>query len=164
MSAPDKHPGGRPPAKIISMHFERLEKLANKSGRYYWKCNYCTDSEGNGLRIEGRDNVLLQHLSNPRSCPNASPEVHNEARRALATKGATDADNATVPLFRAQSTSSAGDANDADVVVVGQSSTTNAIVTKKRKNMSGQPTLIDKFVDHGMTTLHQRTADIKLFR
>lgn len=163
MSETNKHPGGRPPAKIISTHFERLEKLPNKSGRYYWKCNYCADPEGNGLRLEGRDNVLLQHLSNPRSCPNASPEVRNEARRALTTKGVTDANNASVPLFRAQSTSSAGDANDADVVVIGQSST-NAIVTKKRKNISGQPTLIDKFVDHGMTTLHQRTADIKLFR
>jgi len=164
MSVTNKHPGGRPPARIISTHFERLEKLPNKSGRYYWKCIYCTDSEGSGLHLEGRDSVLLQHLSNPQSCPNASPEVRNEARRALTTKGAADANNASVPLFQAQSTSSAGDTNDADVIIVEQSLTTKALGTKRRKNISGQPTLIDKFVDHGMTTLHQRTADIKLFR
>ena len=74
MSLTNKHPGGRPPARIISTHFERLEKLPNKSGRYYWKCIYCTDSEGSGLHLEGRDGVLLQHLSNPQSCPNASPK------------------------------------------------------------------------------------------
>jgi hypothetical protein len=165
MSVTNKHPGGWPPARIISTHFERLKKLPNKSGCYYWKCIYCTDSEGSGLHLEGCDSVLLQHLSNPQSCPNAPPEVRNEARRALTTKGATDANNASVPLFRAQSTSSAGDTNDAHVIIVEQSSTTKALGTKKRKNISGQPTtLIDKFVDHGMTTLHQRTADIKLFR
>src|SRR5882762_7881269 len=133
MSETNKHPGGRPPTKIISTHFERLEKLANKSSHYYWKCNYCTDSEGNGLRLEGRDNVLLRRLSHPWSCPNASPEVHNEAHRALTPKGATDANNASIPLFWAQPASSAGDANDTNVVVVGQSSI-NAIVMKKWKN------------------------------
>ena len=160
MSVTNKHPGGRPPTRIISTHFERLEKLPNKSGRDYWKCIYCTDSEGSGLHLEGRDGVLLQHLSNPQSCPNASPEVHNEARRALTTKGATDANNASVPLFRAQSTSS-GDTNDADDIIAEPSSTTKALGMKKQKNISGQPTLIDKFVDH---SLHQRTADIKIFR
>ena len=69
----------------------------------------------------------------------------------------------SVPLFQAQSTSS-GDTNDADVIIAEQSLTTKALGTKKRKNISGQLTLMDKFVDHGMTTLHQRTADIKLFR
>jgi hypothetical protein len=45
MSVTNKHPGGRPPARIISTHFERLENLTNKSGCYYWMF-YCTDSEG----------------------------------------------------------------------------------------------------------------------
>ena len=67
----------------------------------------------------------------------------------------------SVPLFDAQCTSS-GDTND-DVIIVEQSLTTKALGTKKQKNISRQPTLIDKFVDHSMTTLHQRTADIKLF-
>jgi len=33
----NKHPGGQPPANIISTHFKRLKKLANKSGCYYQK-------------------------------------------------------------------------------------------------------------------------------
>src|SRR5882724_13603343 len=68
----NKHPGGQPPARNISTHFERLKNLPSKSGHYYWKCIYCTDSEGSGLHFEGRDCVLLKHLPNPQSCPNAS--------------------------------------------------------------------------------------------
>jgi hypothetical protein len=33
----------------MSTHFERLRKLVDKSGHYYWKCNYCADLEGNRL-------------------------------------------------------------------------------------------------------------------
>jgi len=64
-------------------HFERLKKLANKSGHYYWKC---TDSEGNGLHLEGHDNVLLRHLSNPWSCPNASPDDSLEGPKSIMPK------------------------------------------------------------------------------
>jgi hypothetical protein len=56
----NKHPGGQPPAKIISTLFKRLEKEANTSGCYDQKRNYCPDPEGNGLRLEGLDNVLLR--------------------------------------------------------------------------------------------------------
>jgi hypothetical protein len=44
---------------------------------------YC--SEGNGLHLEGRDNVL-QHLSNPWSCPNASPDDSLEGPKSIMPK------------------------------------------------------------------------------
>ena len=44
--------GGRPAAAVVTKNFTRLEAVANKSGRYYWKCNYCPENSA-GARIEG---------------------------------------------------------------------------------------------------------------
>jgi hypothetical protein len=33
------HAGGRPVASLIGDNFERLDRVANSSNRYYWKCN-----------------------------------------------------------------------------------------------------------------------------
>jgi hypothetical protein len=51
-----KHPGGRPPAKILTDNFSGSEKVNNKSCRKIWKCNYCTPTSGNDQPIEGQDN------------------------------------------------------------------------------------------------------------
>ncbi|KAG2065563.1 hypothetical protein BDR04DRAFT_1108320, partial [Suillus decipiens] len=47
----EKHPGGRPPAKILTDNFEELERVDNKSRRKFWKCNYCTSISGSGQHI-----------------------------------------------------------------------------------------------------------------
>ena len=59
ISETNKHPIGRPPTKIIFMHFERLENWPINPAVAITKCNYCTDLEGNGLCLKGHDNVLL---------------------------------------------------------------------------------------------------------
>ncbi|KAG2126896.1 uncharacterized protein EDB93DRAFT_1101363 [Suillus bovinus] len=35
------HAGGRPVPSLINDNFERLDKVANSSGRYFWKCKHC---------------------------------------------------------------------------------------------------------------------------
>jgi hypothetical protein len=51
-----KHPGGRPPAKVLIDNFTGPEKVNNKSRRKIWECNDCTPTSGNGQCIEGQDN------------------------------------------------------------------------------------------------------------
>ncbi|KAG2072123.1 hypothetical protein BDR04DRAFT_464072 [Suillus decipiens] len=83
-----KHPGSRPPAKILTDNFEELKRVDNKSRRKFWKCNYCTSASGSGQSIEGRDNRCLLHLTKSKECLDAPPSVRNEARRVLLQKGA----------------------------------------------------------------------------
>ncbi|KAH0840249.1 hypothetical protein J3R83DRAFT_1256 [Lanmaoa asiatica] len=59
---------------------------ANKSNRYYWKCNHCGDLEGSkGSKIQGRDNNLPLHTAE--TCSKATPELRQEARAFIFTKG-----------------------------------------------------------------------------
>ena len=70
---------GRPISDFITANFTRIEKVNNKSNRYYWKCNTCGDKAGSkGARIQGRDNNLPNHIAH--SCSDASPDVRREAR------------------------------------------------------------------------------------
>jgi hypothetical protein len=153
-----KHPGGRPPAKILTDNFTELEKVNNKSHRKIWKCNYCTPTSGNGQRIEGQDNRCLLHLTNPKDCPDAPPFVRNEARKALMQKGAAIG-QMEAPLFRDCS------APDGTPETNGNSPPdtvgTAVVATKKRKSGSGT---LDNFVDCSLNTTQQETANLKLFR
>jgi hypothetical protein len=154
----EKHPGGRPPAKILTDNFTELEKVNNKSRRKIWKCNYCTPTSGNGQRIEGRDNRCLLHLTSPKDCPDAPPFVRNEARKALMQKGAAIG-QMEAPLFRDCS------APDGTPETNGNSPPdtvgTAVVATKKRKSGSGT---LDNFVDCSLNTTQQETANLKLFR
>jgi len=69
---------GRPVEKIIDENFTRLEKKDDKSNRWFWKCNHCTDAPP----IEGRDGNLQGHLIDPLAvkCPNAPQDVRQQAR------------------------------------------------------------------------------------
>ncbi|KAG1822474.1 uncharacterized protein BJ212DRAFT_804320, partial [Suillus subaureus] len=100
----EKHPGGRPPARIITDNSTELERVNNKSRRKFWKCNYCTPTSGSGQRIEGRDNCCLLHLTNPKECPDAPSSTRNEARKVLMQKGAAIGQT-EAPLFHDTSAS-----------------------------------------------------------
>ena len=77
--------GGRPLPDFITVNFTRIEKVDNKSNRYYWKCNTCGDKAGSkGARIQGRDNNLPKHIVH--GCPDASPDVRREARTFILDK------------------------------------------------------------------------------
>ncbi|KAF8840053.1 hypothetical protein BDN67DRAFT_1011772 [Paxillus ammoniavirescens] len=82
MSSTSKNPAGRPPAKIITDHFNQLEKVGNKSGWWYYECKYCGPS-GVGTPIENRDNKPLKHISN---CPNAPQSTRNAVCTYMASK------------------------------------------------------------------------------
>jgi hypothetical protein len=132
--------GGRPAAAVITKNFTRLEALANKSGRYYWKCNHCPDGTP-GSHIEGRDNKHVKHLTDPRKCPNASESVRKEARVFLAGKGDGGDIVAVTPDQEGQESS--------DVQAVR--------VVKKRRGLEG-------IIDYALTPAQKQRADVKLFR
>ena len=133
--------GGCPAASVITSNFTRLESVPNKSGRYFWRCNYCSENSP-GARIEGRDNKHVKHLTDPRKCPNAPDNVCKEARVFLAGKG---------------------DGGDIVAVIPGdpdrqESSNSQSIrVVKKRKGIEG-------VIDYALTPAQKQRADVKLFR
>ncbi|KAF9241820.1 ribonuclease H-like domain-containing protein [Melanogaster broomeanus] len=70
--------GGRPVASFVDANFTRCDKVLNKSGRYYWKCNFCGNEDGSkGASIQGRDNSLPKHIID---CAAAPSEIRQEAR------------------------------------------------------------------------------------
>ncbi|KAJ7593573.1 hypothetical protein C8J56DRAFT_1043379 [Mycena floridula] len=68
---------GRQASDLYTANFTRLELRPGKSRRYDWSCNHCTEGSET---IEGRDNKLAIHLSNPKACPNAPSSVREAAR------------------------------------------------------------------------------------
>ncbi|KIK76489.1 hypothetical protein PAXRUDRAFT_28960 [Paxillus rubicundulus Ve08.2h10] len=69
---------GRPVASFIDANFTHCDKVLNKSGHYYWKCNFCGNKDGsNGAHIQGRDNSLPKHIID---CAAAPSEICQEAR------------------------------------------------------------------------------------
>src|SRR5882757_5166699 len=143
----EKHPGGRPPAKILTDNFTELEKVNNKSRRKIWKCNYCTPTSGNGQRIEERDNRCLLHLTNPKDCPDAPPFIRNEACKALMQKGAAIGQTEAL-LFRDSSTL------DGIPETNGPSDAAGAAVVTTKKRKSGPGTL-DNYVDASLNAMQQ---------
>jgi len=97
-------------------------------------------SEGSGLHLEGHDKFSFS-TSQTQSPAKYIPKVHNKAHRALPQNEQL---MPTMHLYCSlgQSTSSAGDTNDAYVIIVEQSSMTKALGMKRWKNISGQPTTL----------------------
>ena len=75
MPAPAHHPVN----SLIDLHTTRTEKVLNKSGKYFVKCNHCSVDP-----FIHRDNKVLNHLQ---LCPGASQDLKNEVLRALMEKG-----------------------------------------------------------------------------
>jgi hypothetical protein len=100
---------------------------------------------GAGARIQGRDNNPAKHLTDPKKCPNAPPEVRREARIFLAGKGVN---NAFLDPITAVPTS---------LIDVPAS---NAVIAIKKRKAS----TIDGYVDHALTPAQQARANVKLFR
>lgn len=77
---------GCPFSKFAISHFEQLEKVANKSGHYFWNCKYCPEG-GSGRHLQNRDNKLAIHIANPIDCPNAPYDACAQARNLLMAAG-----------------------------------------------------------------------------
>jgi hypothetical protein len=132
--------GGHPAASVITSNFTRLASVPNRSGHYFWKCNYCPENSP-GAKIEGHDNKHVKHLTDPWKCPNAPDNIWKDARDFLAGKG-----------------------DGGDIVAVTpdqdrqESSNAQAVrVVKKRKGLEG-------VVDYALTPTQKQRADVKLFR
>ncbi|KAF7333350.1 DUF659 domain-containing protein [Mycena venus] len=142
---------GRKAASFISNHFERLNKKAGKSNRYLWKCNYCGDDHDSlGASLEGRDNVLPNHIADSRTCSKAPPHARNEALRYMADKKKTSETNVA--------TNSRDDDNsviDVDALVATEAS------RKKRKAAQGT---LNGYIDQAMTETQKNSADRKFLR
>lgn len=142
---------GRPPAHIITANFTTLEKVNNKSGRYWYKCNYCDD--GPGARIQGHDNRHIIHLTKTSECPNCPANVRQEAHIFLISKGNGDASinviDAAPPAPPAPLSSALGITQAPGVVTV----------VKKRKSST-----LAGFVDYPMVDGQKARANLKLFR
>lgn len=137
--------GGRPPAAIITENFTCLESVGNRSGRYYWKCNYCPEGSA-GAKIEGRDNRHIKHLINPCECPDAPVHVRKQALTYLSTK------NFSVELI------GVGKGDNAVDKVGNDETPVEVHVSKKRKGT------LDGYVDVPMTEAQIAVADRKLLR
>jgi hypothetical protein len=146
---------GRPAAKIHTDNFTVIGVKDNKSGRKLWKCNHCGDDPQftAGRSIEGRDNALLEHLRNPKSCPHTTAEVRAAARVALQAKGIIH-DNPS-PLLPA----STGNTAEGSSPVEAQNPGVVTAVKKRKSNAT-----LDHFVDHKLTTSQQNEADLRFFR
>ncbi|KAJ7175573.1 hypothetical protein C8R46DRAFT_890643, partial [Mycena filopes] len=140
---------GRKPPTLYTNHFTRFDKVNNKGNRYLWRCNYCGDDENSkGTSIEGRDNALPAHLADSRKCSKAPPGARAEALRFMADKKKTS------------ETEPATSSPASDVAVIDVDAEPAAVV-KKRKGIHGP---LASFLDQGMTTVQQNSADRKLLR
>ena len=72
--------GAKHPA-ILTNNFTNSWKLPNQTNHYAVDCRYCPD--GTPLMIN-RDNKPIKHLADPKLCPNAPPDVRNQALMFLA--------------------------------------------------------------------------------
>ncbi|KAH7918268.1 hypothetical protein BV22DRAFT_1024864, partial [Leucogyrophana mollusca] len=143
MASTSKNPKGRPPAKILTDHFKQLDKVDNKSNRWYYECNYCGSNPPGGARIEGRDNKPIKHLIDPKKCPNAPQSVRNVARTYLAAKSS----DVLLPEMISEAAAS-------------PSTDDGAIVTAPKRQRG---TLLG-FADVALTPAQQDRANVKLFR
>lgn len=144
---------GRKVPPILSQNFIRLETVGNKSGRYYWQCKHCGPDSHRGARIEGRDNNLLNHLVDPKKCPNAPQLVRYDAGMALRGKGAVDTstvllpDQVVPPTARSTNASTAAGSTEEDLEPQA----------KKQKTL-------DNYFDHSMSDEQEGRANVKLLR
>ncbi|KAI6023314.1 hypothetical protein EDC04DRAFT_2727050 [Pisolithus marmoratus] len=138
MSSASKNPAGRPPAKILTDHFMALERVGNKSNRWYYQCNYC----GPGSRIEGRDNKPLKHLLDHEKCPNAPQAVRNAVRTHLATSKGGE-------FLLPEPVCDPGD---------------STVITEQARRQNCQNGTLIGFADVPLTPAQQNNANVKLFQ
>ncbi|KAF8191856.1 hypothetical protein K438DRAFT_1762438 [Mycena galopus ATCC 62051] len=132
---------GRKPADFNLNHFTRLETKGGKTNRHYYNPNTLGD------HIEGRDNNLLNHISDSRKCPNAPTTARGEALRLLASKK---------PLVHSEQSDSAV-AMDVDTVTAPSLSSSS----QKKRKLQGT---LDGYVDQPMTVAQKNNADRKFLR
>ena len=148
---------GRKYPAIITENFIVLAHVENKSNRKWWKCVHCADDSSFGARIEGRDNNLLNHLANPKRCPNAPGRVQNLARVALAAKGQP---KAGVPLPDETSHPTATSESATSPTAEPSQNPSDTSIKRKRANT----TSLEQFFDYPLTPEQEKCANIKLFR
>ena len=122
---------------IIQANFTILDKVDNKSNCYFYKCNHCAE-DGAGACIEGQDNKHIKHLTDPKKCLNAPPDVCKEAHIFLTGKGLND----TIHITAAMTTTSS------------IKSDISPSVLKVQKKQKG--TTLDGFIDYPLTLAHQK--------
>lgn len=153
---------GRPPSKFIADHFTKGNALSNNSHRFLWCCKYCPEDNP---RIEGRDNRLYLHITNPKECPNAPREVRHQGLIILANKGKVVSGTSIFSSLDKSSSSSSHseptipDNNVSMEPIASQSTSPSLIVAKKRKQNT-----LDYFVDRPLSESQKSDADVKLFR
>ncbi|KAG1880177.1 hypothetical protein F4604DRAFT_1922859 [Suillus subluteus] len=117
---------------LINDNFERLDKVTNNSGCYFWKCKHCGHLDNSpGAKIQGHDNNLPSHIIH--DCKNATPELCQKARTFIVNKTGDDGDQILSPA--ALSSSSA--------------------VIKKRKKISS----LDGYVDYPLSDEQAKLAN-----
>ena len=128
------------PIPLIAGHFTEAGKVNNKSLRKLYTCNHCTDNPV--LVLQHCDNVLLEHLTNPKKCPNAPAEVRKAAAQAIQGKKQKVNPNGVNEL----------------VLQYHRTETLDAGPSKKHRGGT-----IHSWVDHALTPEQQNSADIKFF-
>lgn len=169
LMAGDSIPRGRKPPPIYTENFTRLESVGNKSNRYYWKCKWCGDNEkSRGARVEGRDNKLLNHLTNPRECPGAPSSVRSQAFNIIRTKCPVDPLDVPLPDEAAEEKSvwdphvtASSDNPSGEGASTTDASAASAALVKRKRAATGA---LEKFWDRPMTEEQMEHAHVKLLR
>ncbi|KAI5995785.1 hypothetical protein F5J12DRAFT_785554 [Pisolithus orientalis] len=129
--------GGHPIAGFSEANFTCIDKVQNKSGHYFWKCNHCGDDEGSeGACIQGWDNNLPMHIVS--CCKVAPPVIFQEAHTFIQGK--------------TQSISTHSQAT------IGESSASDLKITPIRKHKEA----LDDYVDYPLMTKQIEDANTRL--
>ncbi|KAI6154183.1 hypothetical protein BKA82DRAFT_4350601 [Pisolithus tinctorius] len=144
MSSKSSNPAGRPPAKILTEHFNQLEKVDNKSNRQYYECKYC-GLNGAGACIEGRDNQPLKHIIF--KCQHAPQAAKNGVHAYLAVKAP---ELLPEPVKEDLGGATAGEEAESSPLVLGKAA------KRPREGLMG-------YIDVALTPAQQDHANFKLF-
>ncbi|KAF5342879.1 hypothetical protein D9758_016087 [Tetrapyrgos nigripes] len=150
MSAP-----GKPKDRLAAKYFIQRQKVGNKSGWYLHECSFCH------TELEHCDNKLLKHLSSPEKCPGVPSDVRKEANRALMAKTGVTADALNNLGLPKPKEDPAATSEEIGISIEGEGTGEGRAVVKKRKGPKG--TMLDSYVDYGMSKEAIRDAHVKLF-
>ena len=146
--------GAKHPA-ILTDNFTNFQKLPNHTNRYAVDYRYCPDGTPS---IINHDNKPIKHLADPKLCPNAPPNVQNQALMFLAGKKAggalimqtttSEPMNGSMPAIMGIDAMSTGDGSS------------QVIVVRKQKATG----MLAGMVDYPLTEAQKKQADVKLLR
>ena len=129
------------PIPLIAGHFAEAGKVNNRSLHKFYTCNHCTNDPA--LVLQHHDNVLLEHLTDPKKCPNAPAEVHKAAAQAIqGKKQKVNPNGVNEPVLQDH-----------------RPETLDAGPSKKHRGGT-----IHSWVDHVLNPEQQNSADIKFFQ